>query len=413
MSSESWALRRRLAIALTALAVIASTFLAVAFISAEEFEEERSLRELLRHELRLHTSADGEPVAESTVRYFRPARPGAERLPPSMAGLPPGSFTRIDIDGRPYRVLVEEIAPGDRAYLAYDLSLGRERAYRLVLILLACTIGVAMAAWWMAGRLARRVLTPMSELVDEIRALDLHRRGQRLAPRSGDDALQVIVSALNVHMAELDALVESEQAFASAASHELRTPLTVIDGAAAVLAENAQVPKEVLARIERAVAQATQDLDALLALSRSREQPESSAQRVDQLLPRLAAFHEEAARSAGTQVQWQLEPVTRAVSPGALSIVFTNLLRNALRATPGGHVRIRLDDASLAIVDDGPGMPAELLTNPDRPAAVLAPRRDGGSGMGLYIASTLAQRQGWRLQIGAAPGRGTCVEILF
>jgi signal transduction histidine kinase len=413
MSSEPKGLRRRLAFALTTLAVVASTFLAVAFIGAEEFVEERSLRELLRHELSLYTSPDGAPVAQSTVRYFRPSQPRADPLPPSMADLAPGSFTRVDIDGRPHRVLVEEIAPGDRAYLAYDLSLGQQRAWRLVLILLGCTLGIGITAWWIAGRLARHALAPMANLVDEIRSIDLRKRGQRLSARADDDGLQVIVSGLNVHMAELDALIESEQAFASAASHELRTPLSVIDGAAAVLAQHPQVPRNVLARIERAVAQATQDLDALLALSRGRELSVVSAQRLDELLPRFAAIHEETARNAGTRMQWELAPVTRALSPGALSIIFTNLLRNALRAAPGGLVRIRLDDASLAVIDDGPGLPPALVTTGDRPAAVLAPRRDGGSGMGLYIAHTLAHRHGWRMRMSAPAGGGTCAELLF
>jgi two-component system, chemotaxis family, CheB/CheR fusion protein len=46
--------------------------------------------------------------------------------------------------------------------------------------------------------------------------------------------------------------------------------------------------------------------------------------------------------------------------------VVTNLLRNAIKYTrPGGHIQIsierHLDDALLAVVDDGIGMVAELI----------------------------------------------------
>jgi signal transduction histidine kinase len=305
---------------------------------------------------------------------------------------------------------VNASAPDDRAVLDYRLDLAQRRRSGLIGMVIAATGFVTLMAWWLSGRLARRTLEPLGELVRQIEGIDLEHRGQRLALASSDTELQVIVGALNAHMAELDGLVERERAFAAAASHELRTPLTVIGGAAALLAEQAPASKAVLARIERALSQARQDLEALLALSRTREPPARSLQQLDRLLPELASLHVNDA-GAAPRIAWDVAAGTaRELAPGALSIVFGNLLRNALRAAPGGELQIGADHDGVTLTDRGPGLPPELLAQPFQ---LLGPRPDGGTGMGLYIAQMVARRQGWTLSLGAAPGGGTRAELRF
>jgi signal transduction histidine kinase len=216
-----------------------------------------------------------------------------------------------------------------------------------------------------------------------------------------------VVSAFNERLAEIEALVARERAFASAASHELRTPLAVIRGAAEVLAGQ-HGRNAVLERIERAVGEAAQDLDALLALSRARELPPAEPQLLHRLLPQWAEPYEATARSQHTALGWALQPCTVSAPPGVLGIVFTNLLRNALRAAAGGTVRVELDAQRLVVADDGPGIaPADLpqLFEPG------VRRSEGGSGMGLYIARTLAQRCGFSLHLHSELGHGTRAEL--
>lgn len=353
MKLDAGGLRRRLATALTALSVTAAGLLALAFWSGEEWLERDSLRRLTEH--------GGAPSHE---------------------------------------------------YLAYSEDLARRRGYWLLLLGAGGTALIGASAWWLSGRVARRSLKPLADLVAQIRAVDLERHPQRLALAVPDPELQVIVSALNQLMAQLDALLQRERAFVAAASHELRTPLAVIGGAASVLAQLPQVPPAVLGRIERAVLHARQDLEALLALSRGAAAAPVRSQRLDQLLPEIAALHIEVHANPATRVHWDVAgPVERELNVGALSIVFGNLLRNALRAAGGGEVRIVLDVGGIGITDSGPGLPPELLRDDalDAPAA----RRDGGSGMGLYIASVLAQREGWTLRLSSPAGGGARAELRF
>ncbi|HUS25601.1 MAG TPA: HAMP domain-containing sensor histidine kinase [Candidatus Binatia bacterium] len=409
MRLEPRGLRGRLALALTALAVLAAGLLALLFWIGEDVAEQASLQRLLRHELHLivERPAPAEAGDAPTLRYFRPRATG-EPLPPALAAVEPGADAEVLLDGQRYRVYATDVAPGDRAVLAYKLDLAQKRRGWLLAVLALGTSLVAALAWWLSGRIAGATLRPLDALVQQIEALDLERRDQRVHVDTADAELRVIERALNARMTELDALVERERAFAAAASHELRTSLTVVGGAAAVLREQ-QAPAAPLDRIERAVAQARQDLEALLALSRAREAPPPQRVALSRLLPELAGLQLEASPRRDVRIEWHIGEGETELPPGALSIVFGNLLRNALRAARG-QVRIEADASALRISDDGPGLPAGFAGPPFRP---LAPSRDGGSGMGLYIADTLARRQGWRLSLGAADGGGTRAELVF
>jgi signal transduction histidine kinase len=91
-------------------------------------------------------------------------------------------------------------------------------------------------------------------------------------------------------------------------------------------------------------------------------------------------------------------------APGDLRSVLDNLIENALRYTPqGGVVDVRLVRAgglvAVEVADSGPGIPHELLDRVfDRFYRVPgSPVR--GSGLGLSIAQTAAQRCGLRIKL--------------
>lgn len=406
-AAASGSLRRRLAVALVGLTVAAAAVQGFSYWAAERWVERSSLQDLLERELahRIDTgaAASAAPADDAALHYYRPGSRAA--TPSALARLAPGWYERVTTDGRDYRALVRDAAPDDRVYLLYDISPLESRERQLLLLFGLGTIAVGALALWISRRLAARALAPLDALVAEIRALNPEARGVRLHV-AGDPELQIIAEALDGYMQRLDALIERERAFAAAASHELRTPLAVIAGAAELLAAKPPDGARPLARIERAVAQARMDLDALLALSR-RDEPAAAMLALDQLLVEWAEPH--AAAQPAAVLEWQLAPVALAAPPGSLHIVFTNLLRNALRAAgAGGRVTVRLEPGCLRVLDDGPGIPADELPH------VFEPHfrgRDGGTGIGLYVAKALAQRHGWRLGLVNRDSRGACAEL--
>ena len=400
-------LRRRLATALLALTAIAALLLSIVFLGMERYIERATLGTLLAREMDSRVQANTVPapgdLQGETLRFYRPALGGA--VPPStLTSLKPGSYQQLRIGEQAFYVLVEAIKPGDIAYLSYSDESIENRERLLFAALFAALAVISVLALWMSGRLARQMLAPLDGLVTTLQALDPEQRNQRLALPDRDSELMVIAEALNAYMQRLDELVERERAFAAAASHELRTPLAVIRGAAEVL--EAQTPSAPLARIQRAALHAQQDLDALLWLSRAGEAPPSETLLLHERLINLCAAQVDTDR-----VVWQLQPCNVVAPPGAVAIIVSNLLRNALRAAPKtGGVRVLLGPTTLIVDDDGPGVPVDELPQ------VFAPRtrgHDGGTGMGLYIAATLATRLGWSLSLQNRSGGGARAQLTF
>jgi signal transduction histidine kinase len=100
----------------------------------------------------------------------------------------------------------------------------------------------------------------------------------------------------------------------------------------------------------------------------------------------------------------------------ALRRVFANIIDNALAYGHAAHVRTALKDGAVvvSIDDEGPGIPA------DQRQTVLEPfhrmeksrnRATGGAGLGLAVVRNLVEAHGGTIEIGAAPGGGTRVNV--
>lgn len=406
-------LRRRIGLALTGVPVAITALFALIIWLVYAGLESQTLDRLLGRELSVLVQANAAPADTDTaatgLHYYRPARWPSPAPPAELARLAPGSYRDFALPGGSYHVLVRELAAGDRAYLSYDVQAFELRERYLRAALLAGVLCAGLLAWLCAGWIAARVLRPLDAVVARIRALDVQGGAGRLGCRPEDAELAPVVQAFNERLAEIERLLTREHAFAAAASHELRTPLAVIRGGAEVLAVR-HGGSAVLERIERAVAEATQNLDALLALSRFRQLPAPERLELHRLLPALAEPYGAAAQAQGASITWNLQPCVIEAPAGALGIIFTNLLRNALRAAAAGAVRVELDAQRLVVADDGPGIAAEDLPGLFEPGARHS---GGGTGMGLYIARTLAQRCGFSLQLHSAPGGGTRAELLL
>jgi signal transduction histidine kinase len=164
-----------------------------------------------------------------------------------------------------------------------------------------------------------------------------------------------------------------------------------------------------IARIERL-------LDRLRALSRPGERPRH---RIDLRGPIGDAI--EAMRPAFLERSVVLSAAT-GQSPCVivgdrpeLEQLFLNLLMNAHEATPaGGMARIELAVTSgrviVAVVDTGPGVPAELL---ERVFDPFFSTKEQGSGLGLAICASIARAHAGRIQAENRPVGGAVFTVDF
>jgi signal transduction histidine kinase len=99
--------------------------------------------------------------------------------------------------------------------------------------------------------------------------------------------------------------------------------------------------------------------------------------------------------------------------PDQLKQAVDNLLRNAIDASPdGGRVRIEarreVSDHVIDVVDEGPGIPADVL--PKIFDLYFTTKADG-TGVGLAVTNQIVEAHHGRIDVETSPGRGTRMSV--
>ncbi|MCY4406259.1 MAG: ATP-binding protein, partial [Rhodospirillaceae bacterium] len=123
------------------------------------------------------------------------------------------------------------------------------------------------------------------------------------------------------------------------------------------------------------------------------------------------------ARSKGSPITLELErPLVVALRPNAIRRCLTNLVENAVHH--GRQVAIsavRRDDVvSIAVEDDGPGIPEDQREEVFKPFFRLDDARNprtGGAGLGLAIARDVARGHGGDIRMSGASLGGLRAEL--
>ena len=104
-----------------------------------------------------------------------------------------------------------------------------------------------------------------------------------------------------------------------------------------------------------------------------------------------------------------------------LRLALVNLVHNAIQHSPPGtcielSAAWRDGELEISVRDNGPGIPAELhgkiferFYRIDKARS----RAEGGVGLGLAIAKQAAERNGGRIEVESATGRGSDFRIVF
>jgi two-component system OmpR family sensor kinase len=295
------------------------------------------------------------------------------------------------------------------------------------LVVAAITLAIAGV---IGAALVRRELEPLERVASTARrvsTLPLDRGEVQLAERMPDADPETEVgqvgAALNHMLDHVGAALEARQnsemqlrQFIADASHELRTPLAAIRGYAELtrrgpLSEDATYS---LSRISSQAERMTTLVEDLLLLARL--DAGRPLERSDVDLTRLVLDAVSDAHAAGSSHRWQLdlpeEPVTVRGDASRLTQVITNLLANARTHTPPGTaVAVTLEaksgTARVSVVDEGPGIPAELLPHVFERFArgsTSRSRENGSTGLGLAIVHAVVAAHGGGVSVTSRPG---------
>lgn len=261
------------------------------------------------------------------------------------------------------------------------------------------TLAFAAVAWLIARRFAQ-----------PIEALGAAARGiaedlGRVVPRLGAGEVAQLAGELEAMRLRLVAAAAAARraerlatlgTFAATVAHEVRNPLTAVRLSVQML--RAEHPQEAdLGRIEEELERLDLIVDEVLSFARGMG-CEPVACELRAVADDVVRLLRRQAEHAGVALAVAGDPATVRADPRRLRQLLLNLTLNGLQACSGGRgtqvtVRVRRD--GLAVQDDGPGIPAEVVRQLFTP---FSSAREGGSGLGLHLAKSIADAHGAQLK---------------
>ncbi|CAM4363247.1 putative sensor histidine kinase TcrY [Mycobacterium basiliense] len=341
----------------------------------------------------------------------------------------------LDLDGLGrYRVVAAPSRHGDEVIVT-GLSMSNvDTTMFRILIIFGIVTAIALAAATTAGVvIIKRALAPLRRVAQtarEVADLPLDRGEVELPVRVPEPEANPYTevgqlgSAVNRMLDHIATALSTRQAsetrvrqFVADASHELRTPLAAIRGYTELtqrMGDDREAVAQAMSRVASETERMTRLVEDLLLLARLDSGRPLEREPVD--LSRLAVDAVSDAHIAGPDHQWELDlPAEPVVVPGdaaRLHQVVANLLANARIHTGAGTVvttRLSTEPAHtvLQVIDNGPGIPAELQSEVFERFArgdSSRSRRGGSTGLGLAIVSAVVRAHHGTITLNSAPG---------
>lgn len=281
-------------------------------------------------------------------------------------------------------------------------------------------IAGGFAGWWLAGR----AVVPVTAMTAKARRVSSDHLDTRIDLEGPDDEVKELADAFDSMMGRLEHAFEAQGRFAASASHELRTPLTLIRTELDVaLGQPDPSPKELAemgGAIRDAIARSEKVIDSLLMLARSGIVETVSPVELGSVLDRVLDDLSSQIEAKGiTVVKSSFERSLVRGDEVLIERLVRNLLTNAVvHNVAGGRLEVGLSrtdgDLVLRLDNTGPALEMESLDRLTEPFyRGEGGNRVPGSGLGLTIATSIAEAHGAQLHLGPRPGGGMTVAVSF
>lgn len=329
---------------------------------------------------------------------------GTLALPTTLAD---GLHT-LEVGGESFRVLVKTTAVGERIAVAQEAGfrneIARDGALRSVMPFLILVPVLLL----IVADLVRKMFRPIAELskeIDQRAEQELHPIEDRHLPVE----VRPFAVAINRLLSRVSQSMESQRRFVADAAHELRSPLTALSLQAERLAdaEMSGQARERLTVLRQGIERGRSLLDQLLTLAKAQSAADSpklpiSVQAIyRRVLEDLMPLAEAKQIDIGVEGTQDAEILASELDMVA---VIKNLVDNAIRYTPGGgrvdlSLGILEGKAKLCVQDSGPGIPLAERDRVFDPFYRILGSEQIGSGLGLSIVQTIANRIGAEIRL--------------
>lgn len=301
-------------------------------------------------------------------------------------------------------------------------QLAARAAWRTLMPFFVLLPVLGLLIWWMVGR----GLRPLGRLAQSVQ----DRTADSLDPLPAEEVpeeVRPLVVSLNDLLTRLKAALDAQRAFVADAAHELRTPLTALQLQTQLVERSLSDDERhaALGELRNGLQRATHTVQQMLTLARQEPGATESSfaeVRLAGLVREGVTEHSRLADARGIDLGVVHADDAAVVSgdAGALRILLSNLIGNALRYTPhGGRVDVSCSvengQAVLEVTDTGPGIPAEERERVFDRFYRRGGEADGesGSGLGLTIVRKIAQRHAATVELTDAASGGLRVRVVF
>jgi signal transduction histidine kinase/ActR/RegA family two-component response regulator len=382
------------------------------------------------------------PLAKGFQLWRDRSRGSAEALRFDVAGTSwLASFRRIELGDQ--SLLVGAFAP------EADFSPLSAKHIGLLALLVASALALALLA---AMRLAARYTRPLVELASESERIGRLELDEPIAVTSRWSELATVARVQETMRARLlaatrhlevtvdertadlvrardaaDQAARAKAAFLANMSHEIRTPMNGIIGMTELTLRTQTTPlqRQYLGKIQDCANSLLRIINDILDFSKvdaGKLTLESNPFVLDDVLRKVVQIVAPMADLKDLQlIVDRAAGVPNCLVGDAVRLeqVLLNLVSNAVKFTPGGQVRIRvdLDEAEengllirFAVCDTGIGMGTDetrRLFQPFSQCDESMARRFGGTGLGLAISKRLVELMDGSIGVASAPGQGS------
>lgn len=313
-------------------------------------------------------------------------------------------------------------------------------------VIVACAVLMSLLGWAFVGLPVQRLIAETRRIGNGelgrpaalVQSDELGELAGELAAMSRrlEEGIQRVADAQSARIAALEQLRHADRLrtvgqLASGLAHEIGTPLNVVSGRARLI-EEADGSTDEIKGDARIIVEQTARMTALVRqlLGFARQ----NAPRADEV--DLAAIAAQVVRLlAPTATKRGIEIELAAPSGPCLSRcdallieqALTNVALNGLQAMgPGGTLTLRVGRrvvllprrkepvpcAVLTVVDDGPGVPDEIVARIFDPFFTTKDVGEG-TGLGLSVVYGILEDHGGTIEVGREPGRGARFELFI
>lgn len=361
-----------------------------------------------------------DPESHFVVQWLGDVPNKVIELPGLPDNIVEGLHTLI-LQGVSWRVLIKKLPTEQRVAVAQQTEvrdeIARESAFNtlipLVILIPLLLTGVAY--------LSRQVFAPLKKMADQLDAC----HGDDLMLLSEENLASEIspfVRAINRLLGRVSQFIEQQRKFSRDAAHELRSPLTAISLQTERLIElSADSPLHLrLINLHKATERTRVLIEQLLTSARVQEDRlvDTVAVSLKELLRELLEDLLPLVDAKAINISVVGEDVEVASKPMDLQILIKNLIDNAIRYSPqNGTIDIILNDyaqtTELIVKDNGPGIPADEQLRVFDPFYRVPGNEQLGSGLGLSIVKTIAERLGLKVELYNNDTSGLSVRVVF